>query len=101
MRMPKMQVYLPEELHARVKRYGSAVNVSGILQAALMEAIANLERREALAEALSEFEANHGEVSEQRIEQRRLADQAAALRPKHSDRLKRKTTSQRKRRKAA
>ena len=46
--MPKMQVYLPEELYEKIKSRTDRLNVSGILQGALAERLADLERLDAL-----------------------------------------------------
>ncbi len=46
-RMPKMQVYLPAELYERVQSRTDRVNVSGMLQDALAERLADLERLDA------------------------------------------------------
>jgi hypothetical protein len=81
MRMPKMQVYLPEDLYARVKRRGAAINVSSILQRALAEAIAEAERQEALDSAIRAYEGKHGEISQRAMDAQEARDRAAARRP--------------------
>ena len=62
-RMPRVQVYLPEDLHAELKRRG--LPASELLQIALR---AELERQDALSETdkyLEELVAEIGEPSEQ------------------------------------
>ena len=58
--MPKVQVYLPDGLYERVKAEGGRLNVSGVLQEALGERLAELERHDALAEALAAHAAESG-----------------------------------------
>ena len=74
MRMPKMQVYLPEDLYQRVKAHAHELNVSRILQEALAEQLAVLDRRIALEEVLAEYVAEFGAFTPEELEERRLAD---------------------------
>jgi hypothetical protein len=80
--MPKMQVYLPAELHARVKKRGDALNVSAILQRALEESLDELDRRKALDAAIRAYERRHGRIRPEDVAARVAADRAAARRPK-------------------
>jgi post-segregation antitoxin (ccd killing protein) len=57
--MPRMQVYLPEELHRQVKQKGLAV--SEILQEALREELTRREKLAAIDEYLQELAAEVGE----------------------------------------
>src|SRR5690348_15518707 len=59
-RMPKMQVYLPADLHERVRMRSDRLNVSNVLQRALELELAELERREALDSAVSAYESKQG-----------------------------------------
>ncbi len=72
--MPKMQVYLPDELYAKVKAQQPRLNVSGILQEALEEHLAELGRREALDEAIADYEAEFGAFTEEQLDRRVEAD---------------------------
>ena len=76
--MPKMQVYLPAELHARVKRRGTEVNVSRVLQAALDDALAELDRQDALAEAVASYEDEHGSFDDEELDRLNEEDRAQA-----------------------
>jgi post-segregation antitoxin (ccd killing protein) len=62
--MPKMQVYLPDELYAQVKAQGQNFNVSGILQQALQERIDHESRLVAGREAVADYEAEFGTFTE-------------------------------------
>jgi post-segregation antitoxin (ccd killing protein) len=71
--MPKMQVYLPDELHARVKAQQPRLNVSAILQEALEAHLAVLGRRQALDEAIADYEAEFGVLTQEELD-RQVAD---------------------------
>jgi Arc/MetJ-type ribon-helix-helix transcriptional regulator len=88
--MPKMQVYLPQDLYRQVKRRGEALNVSGILQAALREVLAEEARRKALDELVREYEAEHGAFTREELDAQCAADlaEAAARRKKRRRRRK-------------
>jgi post-segregation antitoxin (ccd killing protein) len=77
--MPKMQVYLPAELYEKVKERPS-LNVSNLLQRALEEELAELERREALESAVLAYERKHGKISPAAIARQKTRDAAAARR---------------------
>jgi post-segregation antitoxin (ccd killing protein) len=62
--MPKMQVYLPDDLYAQVKGQGQNFNVSGILQQALQERIDHENLLAAGREAVSNYEAEFGTFTE-------------------------------------
>jgi post-segregation antitoxin (ccd killing protein) len=80
--MPKMQVYLPDELYLRVKTRGGSINVSGLLQEAIEARLAELERVEAQRVAIGQYEKKFGKVSaKERAEQKRK-DAANAVYPK-------------------
>lgn len=81
-----MQVYLPDELYEQLKQTGSELNVSRILQDALTERLAHLERLRQLREALHDFEIEHGTISAAEIEAQARRDKQSAVKPK----LKRK-----------
>jgi post-segregation antitoxin (ccd killing protein) len=72
--MPKMQVYLPEDLYERVKAHAHELNVSRILQEALAEHLAVLDRRIALEEVLAEYVAEFGAFTPEEIEAQRQRD---------------------------
>jgi post-segregation antitoxin (ccd killing protein) len=80
--MPKMQIYLPDELYLRVKTRGASINVSGLLQEAIAVRLAELERFEAQAVAIGQYQKNFGKISaKERIEQKKI-DAAQAVYPK-------------------
>lgn len=77
--MPKMQVYLPEDLYRQVKEEGDRINVSAILQAALAEHLADLARLRAMDDAIAAYEAEYGVVTDEEIEAQAAADAAATV----------------------
>ena len=77
--MPKMQVYLPDTLYEQVKSESARLNVSGILQEALTERLAELERRDALTSALAAHTAESGQFSDAELEQQAKADRGSAI----------------------
>lgn len=80
--MPKMQVYLPADLHERVRKRADRLNVSNVLQRALEEELAELERREALDRAVSAYEAKHGKLTAAELRARKARDDARICRPR-------------------
>ena len=74
MRMPKMQVYLPSELYEQVKARSDQLNVSALLQDALAERLAQLDRLDAARAALAEYEAEFGVITPEEIAARLAAD---------------------------
>jgi hypothetical protein len=80
--MPKMQVYLPAALYQKVKARTGRLNVSSILQRALEEALAAIERQEALDRALRAYEKKHGKITDAELRAREEKDAAAARRPR-------------------
>jgi post-segregation antitoxin (ccd killing protein) len=87
--MPKMQVYLPDELYERVKANTARLNVSGVLQDALLDRLAQIERLDALSAAVGSYEAEFGVFSDEELRLQAENDAKAAIRP----RLKRKGPS--------
>jgi post-segregation antitoxin (ccd killing protein) len=81
-RMPKMQVYLPDELYEQLKKTGSDLNVSGILQEALTHRLAHIERMRLLSEALNNFENDHGTIGSDEVAAQENLDRDSAIRPK-------------------
>lgn len=73
-RMPKMQVSIPQAMYDRVKAEGDRIDVSRILQEALTQRFAELGRREALAEALAQYEAEFGAFTQEEIDRQVAAD---------------------------
>lgn len=80
--MPKMQVYLPADLYDRLKARGDSFNVSSVLQRALEESLAELDRREALDAAIRSYETKHGRITAEEVATQEAADGATARRPK-------------------
>lgn len=79
--MPKMQVYLPDDLYERVKSQGPDLNVSGVLQEALEKRLAHIERLQALAAAVAEHEHRNGAFTSDDLVDGERRDRAAAVRP--------------------
>jgi post-segregation antitoxin (ccd killing protein) len=80
--MPKMQVYLPDELYEQLKETGSDLNVSGILQEALTHRLAHIQRMRLLREALNDFENEHGTIGVAEIAAQENLDKKSAIKPK-------------------
>ena len=81
-----MQVYLPDALYERVKAEGSRLNVSGVLQEALTEHLAALERRDALGAAVDAHLAESGPLSTTQLDRQEEADRAATVYPPRRNR---------------
>lgn len=78
MRMPKMQVYLPADLYEQVKARSDQLNVSALLQDALAERLAQLDRLDAARAALADYEAEFGTITPEEIAARVAADEQEA-----------------------
>jgi hypothetical protein len=78
--MPKMQVYLPADLHERVRMRSDRLNVSNVLQRALEVELAELERREALDKAVSAYESKHGRFTAAELRAREAKDRGRVRR---------------------
>ncbi|HEY8075752.1 MAG TPA: hypothetical protein VIF62_16615 [Labilithrix sp.] len=78
--MPKMQVYLDADLYKRVKRV-KELNVSAVLQRALEEEIARLERLQAGREAIADYEAEFGKIPLDEAQRQWELDGKRAIRP--------------------
>ena len=79
--MAKMQVYLSDELYDRVKARGRSLNVSSLLQRALSDELARLDRQAALSEAVADDEAEFGAFTAEELGETRAADKRNAIRP--------------------
>lgn len=77
-----MQVYLPDELYEKLKDVGSELNVSGILQEALVLRLAHIERLRLLREAVADYEAQHGSFSVDELDAQEANDKTSAVSPK-------------------
>ena len=80
-RMPKMQVYLPDELYEKIKSQTARLNVSGILQDALAQRHDQLERQDALAAAVDSYTAEFGVFSDEELNRQAEADRKQTVRP--------------------
>jgi post-segregation antitoxin (ccd killing protein) len=80
--MPKMQVYLPDTLYERVKARSDHLNVSSILQRALEQALADLERQDALDQAVRAHEARNRRFTPAELERQLTTDASTARRPR-------------------
>jgi hypothetical protein len=87
--MPKMQVYLPADLHERVRLRGDRLNVSNVLERALEIELAELERREALDRAVSAYESKRGPFTASELRAREAKDGARVRRPRPTRRKSR------------
>ena len=76
-----MQVYLPDELYERLKSRAGHLNVSGILQEALMQQLADIERREALIAVVADYEAEFGAITEEEMREQEEADKRNVIHP--------------------
>jgi post-segregation antitoxin (ccd killing protein) len=81
-RMPKMQVYLPDELYEKIKSQTARLNVSGILQAALAQRLDQLERQDALAAAVDSYTGEFGVFSDEELNRQAEADRKQTVRPR-------------------
>lgn len=81
-RMPKMQVYLPDELYEKIKSQTTRLNVSGILQDALAQRLDQLERLDALAAAVDSYTAEFGAFSDEELNRQIEADKKQMARPR-------------------
>jgi post-segregation antitoxin (ccd killing protein) len=79
--MPKMQVYLPDDLYAQVKAEGQNFNVSGILQQALQERIDHESRLVAGREAVADYEAEFGAFTEEELAEQASLDLENSIYP--------------------
>lgn len=84
-----MQVYLPDELYARVKSQTTRLNVSGILQDAIAQRLEQLERQDALATAVDSYSAEFGAFTDEELNRQAEADKQHVVHP----RAKRKSRS--------
>ncbi len=80
--MPKMQVYLPDDLYEQLKGVGVELNVSRILQEALVLRLAHLERLRLLDEALADYQAEFGSFDGTELDKQEAIDKQSAVRPK-------------------
>jgi post-segregation antitoxin (ccd killing protein) len=80
--MPKMQVCLPDDFYEQLKGIGAALNVSRILQEALVPHLEQLERLRLLGEALADFQAEFGSFDGTELDEQEAIDKQSAVRPK-------------------
>ena len=80
--MPKMQVYLPDDLYDKIKSQTARLNVSGILQEALAQRLDQLERQDALAAAVESYTAEFGAFSDEELNRQAEADKSQTVRPR-------------------
>ena len=79
--MPKMQVYLPDDLYAQVKAQGQNFNMSGILQQALQERVDHENRLAAGREAVADYEAEFGAFTETELAEQATLDMENSIYP--------------------
>ena len=84
-----MQVYLPADLHERVRMRSGRLNVSNVLQRALEHELAELDRQDALDKAISAYESTHGRFTAAELRAREAKDQAKVRRPRTARRKSR------------
>lgn len=88
--MAKVQVYLPDELRARIRAKLPDLNVSAVLQQALEEKLAELDRFKALDAAIRSYEREFGKITDAQVEATRARDRAVARRPNAPRRTKKR-----------
>ena len=81
-RMPKMQVYLPDELYEKIKSQTARLNVSGILQDALALRLDQLERQDALGAAVDSYTAEFGAFTDEELRRQAEADKKQIVHPR-------------------
>jgi post-segregation antitoxin (ccd killing protein) len=80
--MPKMQVYLPDDLYEQVKLRSDRLNVSGILQDALADHLAQMERDDALDAALAHYQKKFGRFTDAELAEQTTRDEREVVIPK-------------------
>jgi post-segregation antitoxin (ccd killing protein) len=84
--MPRIQVYIPEPLYERVKARSDRLNVSSILRRALEQALAELERQDALDKGVRAHEARNRRFTAAELERQLASDARTARRPRIRER---------------
>lgn len=80
--MPKIQIYVPQELHERLQREGAELNVSALFQRSLDAELAELARRRALDELIAHWEKARGKpFTREELDAQLASDKKHALRP--------------------
>ena len=77
-----MQVYLPDDLYEQLKGVGVELNVSRILQEALVLRLAHLERLRHLGEAVADYQSEFGPFTAAELDEQEAIDKQSAVRPK-------------------
>lgn len=79
--MPKMQLYLPDDLYDAIKALGPAVNVSNLLQEAVTCYLDERRRDAAAAAAVADYEAECGAFTQEELDRIEAAAHARAVQP--------------------
>ena len=79
--MPKMQLYLPDDLYDAVKALGPAINVSSLLQDAVTRHLDERRRELAAAAAVADYEAECGAFTQEELDRIAAAAHARAVNP--------------------
>lgn len=77
--MPRLEVYVPDDLASRLKARRAEVNVSSLLQEALAAKLEELARQDALNAVLAEYQDDLGAFTAAE-----LADARRSLEPAHA-----------------
>ncbi len=88
--MAKLQVYVPEALHARVKARLPDLNVSALLQKALLAELAEHARLKTMDAAIRSYERDFGRLTDAEVDAVRARDRATARRPNAPRRSKKR-----------
>ena len=79
--MAKLQVYVPDALRARVRARLPDLNVSAVVQKALEDLLAELDRRKAMDATIRSYEREFGRISDADMDAVVAEDIANARRP--------------------
>lgn len=88
--MAKLQVYVPDALRARVTARLPDLNVSAVLQKALEDELAALDRRKAMDAAIRSYEREFGRITDADMDAVVARDIANARRPNAPRRSKKR-----------
>lgn len=76
--MAKIQIYVPDELHLELRKYGQSINASALFQNAVVEKLAALARDRAADEAIAEFASEFGLLTDAQTSELTANDQNRA-----------------------
>lgn len=88
--MAKVQVYLPDALHRKVRARLRDINISAVLQEALEEKLAARDRHRAMDALIRDHEREFGKITQAEADAVLAADRASARRPNAPRRSKKR-----------